>query len=244
MENNGIQSLKIEVNGQHVHYLKAGNGPCVILIHGGASDSRDWLNTMSALQNRFTFYAPDLIGFGQSERRENGYYLCDFADFLLEFIDILKLEKPALAGHSLGGRICLDVALARPETIGKLVLIDASGLGNVTWYGTIMYSFFHLLREAMRKWQPYPRFLAKKGKRFDAPYKEELRNLTAPTLLVWNRTDPYLPLSIAKRAMKLMPNAQLAVVDGYGHAPHRENSEAFNKIFLEFLDGGHTTGQR
>src|SRR4030043_352614 len=125
----GIESLKAQIKGYHAHYLKAGSGPPVVLIHGGASDALDWTNTMTALGGRYTFYALDLLGYGQSEKNEKGYYLTDFVDFLTGFIDTLKLEKPTLAGHSLGGRFCLDLAFKDPKKVGKLVLIDTTGLG-------------------------------------------------------------------------------------------------------------------
>ena len=91
-----IESLQIEVNGRREHYLKAGTGKPVVLVHGGASASREWLPIMEGYGDRFCFYAPDLPGFGESARDPKGYYLPDFCDFLLGFIASLKLEKPAL----------------------------------------------------------------------------------------------------------------------------------------------------
>jgi pimeloyl-ACP methyl ester carboxylesterase len=236
--NNNIESLNIEVNGYRAHYLKAGRGPAVVLIHGGASDARDWIETMNALGSRYSFYAPDLIGYGQSEKRESGYYLSEFGDFLAGFIDTLKLDRPALVGHSLGGRFCLDVAIKHPEKVGKLVLIDTTGLGKMSIYGNALQMFFWGLRKVLRQPQPYPNFLMKQGEKFHRSYDEDLRRLTIPTLLVWKQYDPYLPASIARKAERLMPNAKLAVLEGYGHAPHKKDSEAFNKILVEFLERG------
>jgi pimeloyl-ACP methyl ester carboxylesterase len=238
MDNNGIESLKIEINGRQAHYLKAGSGPPVVLIHGGASDSRDWIGTMTALSNRFSFYAPDLLGYGQSERNESGYYLADFIDFLVGFIDALKLEKPALAGHSLGGRFCLDVALRDQAKVSKLVLIDTTGLGDMSLFGNILQFFFWGLRKVLRQPQPFPTFLMKPGEKFHHNYDNELRRLKIPTLLVWKQYDPYLPVSLARKAQKLIPNVKLAVLEGYGHAPHQKDSEEFNKILADFLDNG------
>ncbi|MHB8105046.1 MAG: alpha/beta fold hydrolase [Dehalococcoidales bacterium] len=235
MANNGIQSLKIKVNSWQAHYLKAGNGPPVVLIHGGASDARDWIGTMTALSGHFSFYALDLLGYGQSEKNESGYYLSDFTDFLVGFIDALKLEKPALAGHSLGGRFCLDVAIKNQTKVSKLVLIDTTGLGNMSAFGNALQIFFWSYRKIFRKPQPFPNFLMKPGEKFHHNYDAELRRLKIPTLLVWKSIDPYLPVSIGRRAVKKIPGAKLAVLNGYGHAPHQKDSEEFNKILLDFL---------
>jgi pimeloyl-ACP methyl ester carboxylesterase len=238
MDKNGIESLKIKINGRQAHYLKAGSGPPVVLLHGGASDARDWVSTMTALGGQHTFYALDLLGYGQSERNERGYYLADFTDFLAGFINTLKLEKPALAGHSLGGRFCLDLAIKDPKKVSKLVLVDTTGLGDMSALGNALQLMFWGIRKILRIKQPHPTFRMKEGEKFNRNYDEELRLLKIPTLLVWNSLDPYLPVSIARRAVKKIPGAKLAVVGGYGHAPHKKNSEKFNKILANFLDNG------
>ena len=232
-----IERLKLNVNGYRTHYLKAGEGPPVLLVHGGASDSRDWLDTMNELAHRYTFYAPDLIGFGQNERNEDGYYLSDFSNFLLGFIDTLGLEKPVLVGHSFGARVCLDVALQDGERVGKLVLIDASGLGKVSRFGSSLLTVFWALRKLFGKPQPYPKFLVREGDDYDHVGINNLAGLAVPTLLVWKSLDPYLPLSNAQQAVKVIPGARLETVPGYGHAPHQQNSEVFNRLLLEFIDG-------
>ena len=218
-----------------MHCLRSGDGPAVLLLHGGASDSRDWLATMAALSGRFTFYAPDMIGFGRSDRKEAGYYLADFTDFAAGLIDRLGLDRPAVVGHSFGARVGLDVALLHPEKVGKLVLIDAAGLGKVTRFGSALMTGFWALRQALRRPQPYPRFLTRDGDDPDWVCLAELPALKAPTLLVWKRYDPYLPLAIARRAAGLIPGARLAVVPGYGHAPHKQDTAAFARLLVDFL---------
>jgi pimeloyl-ACP methyl ester carboxylesterase len=231
-----IESLRLEVNGHRVHYRKAGNGPPVMLIHGGASDSRDWVNTMEALAGHYGLYAPDLIGFGLSERNSTGYYLSDFSEFLLGFIEKLGLERPALVGHSFGARVCLEVALHHPEKLSRLVLVDAAGLGKVSRFGNALLTAFWALRRLWRQPQPYPKFLSHDGEDPKWLCTDELPGLRVPTLIVWKRHDLYLPISIARRAEALIPGARLAVLPGYGHAPHGQNPQAFNSLLLDFLN--------
>ncbi|MCJ7605861.1 MAG: alpha/beta fold hydrolase, partial [Dehalococcoidales bacterium] len=118
---------------------------------------------MAALAGRFTLYAPDLIGFGQSERRQEGYYLTDFIEFLEEFITALGLEKPSLVGHSFGGRLSLGVAVARPDQVDKLVLADAAGLGKVSKLAGVMFTAFYRARSLLGRSHPHPTFLARDG---------------------------------------------------------------------------------
>jgi pimeloyl-ACP methyl ester carboxylesterase len=232
----GIESLRLTITGRNIHCLKAGSGPPVVLVHGGASDSRDWIDTMASLSRRYAFYAPDLIGFGQSDRDARGYYLSDFSDFLLGLIAELRLERPALVGHSFGGRVCLDAALKSPDRVGRLVIADTSGLGRMSWLGSFLFTFFWALRKVMRRQQPFPRFLAKEGDDYNNVSDETLRSLKTPTLIVWKRWDPYMPVKIARRAARLIPGSKLVVLPGYGHAPNKEDREEFNKILVDFLD--------
>jgi pimeloyl-ACP methyl ester carboxylesterase len=234
----GIESRFLEVNGQRLHYFRAGAGPAVIFIHGGASDARDWLGTMASLAGRYRLYAPDLCGFGESDRDEKGYYLKDFNDCLYGFIEALKIPAPVLAGHSFGGRMCLEMAHLHPEKISKLILIDAAGVGNVSLVGRTLFGGFAAARQAMGKRQPFPKMMAKPGEDYNDIGEAALKNLKVPTLLIWKSLDPYMPLKLAQRAVKLIPGAKLKVLEGYGHAPHQQKDHnEFIRILGEFLDG-------
>jgi 4,5:9,10-diseco-3-hydroxy-5,9,17-trioxoandrosta-1(10),2-diene-4-oate hydrolase len=231
-----IESLKLRVDGRQAHYLKAGRGSPVVLIHGGASDARDWGGAMTALSPRYSLYAPDLIGYGQSERSEAGYYLSDFSDFILGFIEALGLENPVLVGHSFGGRVCLEIALRHPERVGKLILVDAAGLGKVSVLGNAVLTAFWAIRRLFRLPQPYPKFLAREGEDTLWLCVDELPDLRTPTVILWKRHDPYLPLALARRAAALIPGARLVVLPGCGHAPHKQNPDSFNRLLLDCLD--------
>jgi pimeloyl-ACP methyl ester carboxylesterase len=231
-----VESLELAVNGRRTHYLKAGSGPPVVLLHGGASDSRDWLETMTSLARRFTFYAPDLPGFGENERNPDGYYLTDFIESVEDFIAALGLADPDIAGHSFGGRVGAGVAMRGRVKIRRLVLIDAAGLGKVTWPGWSLMTFFWVLRRILRKPQPFPRFRTREGEDTNWLFVNDLPGLKSTVLLVWQRFDPYFPVSSARRAVRLIPGAKLEVFPGFGHAPNKQHNERFNRLLLDFLD--------
>ena len=238
MSGKHIESLTVTIGENQAHYLKVGSGTPVVLIHGGASDSRDWIGTMSELDvTSYGFYAPDLIGYGQSDRTKNGYYLSDFAEFTRGFIQALNLDSPVLVGHSLGGRICLEVSLRHPGEISKLVLISAAGLGGISKLGRLLHIMFWAERKLLRRPQPYPEILPDDGEGWRWLCLDELPELKVPTLIVWKRYDPYFSLDLPLKAKKLIPDARLLVMPGYGHAPHKQDVEVFSRILRDFLDG-------
>ena len=232
-----IKSLKLKVGDRQAHYLKAGNGGSpVVLLHGGASDSKDWSETLAALSHSYRLYAPDVVGYGQTEKERDGYYLSDFVDFTWAFIETLGLNSTSLVGHSLGGRISLEIALRHPERVSRLVLIDTLGFGKLAWWGTFLGAAAWGTRKALGKPQPYPRFLKKHDEDRDWRCLEKLSKLKVPTLLVWNRLDPYFSVKHAIAAKKLMPEARLEIFPGYGHAPHVQYRDYFNNLLLDFLN--------
>ncbi len=105
----------LTIDGLRLHYETAGHGPSVLLIHGWASSWRMWARSMSRLaQAGYRAWAVDLIGFGASDKPGSDWYgLERFTQTLIDFCDRLGVDRPALAGHSLGGTIALDVAARR-----------------------------------------------------------------------------------------------------------------------------------
>lgn len=232
----GVESLRLKVGDDEAHYLKAGSGRPVVLLHGGATDSRDWLETMRPLSASHTFYAPDLVGYGLSDKTKDGYRLSDFVEFAIGFTEALDLSCPVMVGHSLGGRVCLEIALRRPERVHKLVLVDTSGFSKLGRLGSFIGFAAWQARRILRRPQPYPRFLKEDGAYADWVCLEELPGLKVPTLIVWSRRDLYYPLAGAIRAADLISKARLEVLPCQGHAPHRQRRGCFNKLLLDFLN--------
>ena len=238
MANSGIESLNVKIGKRQAHYLKAGSGPPVVLIHGGASDSNDWAETMTALSQSYTLYAPDMLGYGLSDRDKTSYYLSEFVDFTIDFIQTVGLDSAALAlvGHSLGGRVCLEIALQHPERVRRLVLIDTVGFARLARWGTFLGAAAWAMREALGRRQPYPRFLKKDGEDKDWRCLDKLNTLKVPTLVIWSSRDPYYPLKEALQAKKFIPEARFEIFPGYGHAPHVKNRDYFNNLLLSYLN--------
>jgi pimeloyl-ACP methyl ester carboxylesterase len=236
MRVDSIEILEVQLGDHRTHYLRAGSGSPVVLLHGGASDAFDWAETMVALSKSYSLYAPHLIGYGLSEDKSDGYYLSDFVESTLAFIHGLGLPSQVLVGHSLGGRICLEIALRHPEMVHKLVLVNTVGFSRLSPWGIVLGTAAWLIRKILRRRQPFPRFLRENGEDKDWLCLEKLSRLRVPTLIVWNRYDPYYPMGGALKAKQIIPNARLEILPGFGHAPHVQNRGYFNNLLLSFID--------
>ncbi len=230
-----VQGRVTQAGEYQVHYLTAGEGRPILLLHGGASDSRDWLGTMQALSGSHSLYAPDLIGYGGSDKSKDGYYLSDFVDFTLRFLEEVELTSPVLVGHSLGGRVCLEIALRHPEKVSKLVLVNAAAFTKLAWWGSCLGTLFHGARRIMGLPQPYPKFMQENGGYGQWVCLDRLPELVVPTMIVWSRQDPYYTVNGAYKAAGLVSGARLEIMPCRGHAPHLRLNQRFNELLISFV---------
>ena len=120
-------------NGIETNYLEDGSGDdTVLLIHGsgpGVTSYANWRLVIPALATKFRVIAPDMVGFGYSERPEDiDYGVQTWADQAIGLMDTLGIEKTSLVGNSFGGAIALRIATQHPERVDKLVLMGSMGV--------------------------------------------------------------------------------------------------------------------
>lgn len=125
--------LSADAGGIRTNYLEAGKGDeTVLLIHGsgpGVTSYANWRLVIPALAEDFHVIAPDMVGFGYSDRPKGVNYSLDtWADQTLGLMDTLGIEKAHLVGNSFGGSIALRIASRHPDRVGKLVLMGAMGV--------------------------------------------------------------------------------------------------------------------
>jgi pyruvate dehydrogenase E2 component (dihydrolipoamide acetyltransferase) len=120
----------VVVQGQPLRYLQRGSGPdAAVLIHGFGGDLDSWLFNHEALAANRAVYALDLPGHGGSSKHVDGGTPAEFAQVLEGFLDAVSLPSAHLVGHSMGGAVALEFALAHPERCLSLVLVASAGLG-------------------------------------------------------------------------------------------------------------------
>ena len=118
----------VKLDGRKTHFVKKGQGPPVILIHGFNLDHNTWSENMDVLARYFTVYAVDLWGSGYSTREPLDYGFPLFVEQIRLLMDHLDLGRAHLVGHSMGGGISIAFSVAHPARVGRLVLEGSVGM--------------------------------------------------------------------------------------------------------------------
>lgn len=128
-----IAERTAQVNSVKLHYLSAGHGPALILLHGYAETSLMWRPIMPALAARFTVIAPDLPGIGDSGIPANGLDMKNAAIQIHDLAKSLGVAKAEVVGHDIGLMVAYAYAAQFPSEVTKLVLMDAFLPGVEGW---------------------------------------------------------------------------------------------------------------
>lgn len=128
------QSCFVDVAGIRTHYLEAGTGAPVILVHGGGSGADaygNWRTCLPLLAPHFRAIAVDMVGFGKTDKPDPAGYTYSQQNrnaHLAGFIRALGLASAGLVGNSMGGATALGVAMEHPALVSKLVLMGSAGI--------------------------------------------------------------------------------------------------------------------
>ena len=126
------------VNGIRLHYVRAGSGGPVVLLHGWPQTWREWRRVVPGLASRYTVIAPDLRGFGDSDKPSGGYDKRTVAEDVFQLVQQLALGPVDLVGHDIGMMAAYAYAAAHPGEVRRLVLAEAGlpGLGLEEFFDT------------------------------------------------------------------------------------------------------------
>ena len=112
------------VFGYRIHYLEAGRGDPVILLHGTGGEGARWMPTIKALAANFRIISLDQIGFGQSDKPLTSYHSGVFAGFLAGFMKAIGVPRATIIGQSMGAGVALHLAIYNPQMVERLVLVN------------------------------------------------------------------------------------------------------------------------
>jgi pimeloyl-ACP methyl ester carboxylesterase len=260
-------SKDVTVFGMKIHYVEAGSGPVVVLLHGLGGNSTNWAFNIAPLSQNYRVIVPDQIGFGQSDKPLINYRIGTYVDFLDRFLTELKVERVSLVGNSMGGWIAASYALAYPNKVERIVLADAAGfappkdldfknlaalnpstregmkqLAKLVFYNQQLFAsdtaVDMMLAQRMGAGDGYTiQSLIESIARGEGMLDNRLSAIKQPTLIIWGREDGLIKLSDGERFNKEIPGSRLLVFDQCGHVPQAEKAPEFNSAVLKFLSG-------
>jgi pimeloyl-ACP methyl ester carboxylesterase len=222
--------------------VEAGTGDPVIMLHGLGATKASFLPTLAALAPSYHAIAVDLPGFGDSDKPLWAAYDPPFfANSMVALPDALELDRADFVGNSMGGRVALELGLAHPDRVGRLILLAPS----LPWLKA-------------RPWAPYLRFVPTQlgviqltRSRLAAAdrniYLEEPRGprglwtrlpeLKPEALFVWGRKDKIVPIGFERHVREEVPQSVHLELD-CGHVPQLERPRETHGTMESFLATG------
>ena len=219
------------------HYIEQGAGFPLILLHGNGEDVSYFEHQTEPFAKHFRVIAVDTRGHGQTPRGEAPFTIRQFAEDLLGFMDLHKIEKAHILGFSDGGNIAMVFAMAHPERVEKLILdganLDASGVKRKI---QIPIEIGWRIARLFAKKSPEARKNAEMlGLMVNDPNvkSEELARIQSPTLVMAGNND-MIKDKHTRLIANTIPGAELVILPG-DHFIANKNPEAFNEAVLRFL---------
>jgi len=238
----GMHAHYVDVSGHRLRYFAGGDGPPLLLIHGLGSSSEDWSMVVGQLTRAHRVYAPDLLGWGGSDKpRDGDYSIAAQTELVRGFMDAIHVARADAGGISMGGWIALRLAALHPERVQRLVLIDSIGLDfrtpldesafapetmdqarRLLWLqsddfaklpGFVVEDF---LRRARREGWLLRASMHSMLSRRDV-LDGKLQRVTMPVLIVWGTNDRLAPPSLAARLHRELPQSRVVMIEGCGH---------------------------
>lgn len=235
--------MVIKIDDIPVNYIDEGEGDVILMLHGWGSNITLFDGIIKTLSPSHRVIAPDMPGFGKTPEPQQGWSVDDYVDFIIKFIDSLKLTRFSVLVHSFGGRVLLKLNAIepRPYIIDKAVLIDSAGIMPKKSLGQkLNLKMYKLARRIMST--KVLRFLYPdavenmRKKRGSSDYNNAtpiMRNtlvkvvnedlaplvhrINCPTLIIWGDMDTATPIDDARLMESLIPDAGLVVCEGAGH---------------------------
>lgn len=262
----------VRVGEFDIHYLSRGEGPAVVLLHGsgpGASAYSNFKQNIDTIvDSGHRAILVDMIGFGYSSKPTDRDYTTElFASTVKGALDAIGVESCSLLGNSLGGAICIRLALDYPDFVTSLIMMAPGGIEERETYFAMpgiakMVSTFvagELDREGLRKLLQMlvydnnhvtdelvdERFaiLQQQPKevlsRMVIPsMADELKNLGCPIIGFWGQNDEFNPVSGANKFLEQCSDCRFTTVTDCGHWVMLEHARMFNAQLGDFLRNG------
>lgn len=240
-----------------INITRQGEGEPVLLLHGWGCTGEIFKHIASVLSTAYTTYSFDFPGFGASGEPTEVWGVEKYTQMVEAFVKENGIERPALMGHSFGGRV--SIVFASRNEVSRLVLVDAAGVKPkrpLKYYWKV-YTFKAMkwlcntflpkekaqaVIDSRRKGagssdynNASPMMRAILSKVVNEDLTHLMPAIKAPALLFWGNLDTATPLSDAKTMERLIPDAGLVVAHGTGHFSFLENQGLFTAVIKNFF---------
>lgn len=239
----------LETDGIRIAYDITGDGPAVLLLHGGSADSTWWGDLVPALAERRTVITMDSRGHGRSsfDDRQITYRL--MANDTLALLDHLGIASADIVGWSDGAIIALDIALRHPDRLRRVVAygvnFDLSGYRGSDAEPKSSAGAERFMAENPGRYQadsPHPErwdeFLANLRETWTTEpnwTQDEMRSIQTPILVLDGIDEEVIDIDHVCLLADLLPNGTLELMPGTGHFAMIDNPAEFTRIVLDYL---------
>ncbi len=259
----GVRSAYVQAGPHRLRYLESGAGEPLVLVHGlGSSAMQDWGRLVPLLGRHYHVYAPDLPGFGRSERPAAADYGIPMqVEAVRAFMAAVGVSRARVVGNSMGGWIVARLAGEHPELVLKLVAVAPAGMRPDDAAPIPAEALLPRDEDAVRrlvavvrhKPPPMPSFLVRdvlaRRLREEWIIRRTLESMRAgrdwlngtlaradmPVLVLWGKQDRLIPVAYAAPLQAEFKHAALKLLDDCGHVPMADCPEAFDRELLAFL---------
>ena len=254
------------IAGTRLRLIDTGTGPAVVFVHGFGASLYSWRHQLEpVLQAGYRVVAFDNAGFGFSDHAAGAFDNAAYTKLLLALLDSLEIPDAVLVGHSMGGQIAAEVAVAAPHRVRGLVLLDPSGYrGPMAWRSwrqllarllsrtavaaILRYCFADPRRVTRNDIDQYYAPVARlSGRRAIARVLGEFRFdmlrghaavIAAPTLILWGTADRIIPFQQVADLANDLPRAAVVLIRDAGHNPQEEQPAEVNRQLIAYLRSG------
>lgn len=236
----------IDHNGARIWYATYGEGPPVILLHGGLGHSGNWGYQVPALVKAgYRVVLIDSRGHGRSTRDSRPYSYELMASDVLAVMDVLRLEKAAFIGWSDGACIALIVGMQAPERVSGVFFFGC----NMDPSGTKEFVSTPLIESCFRRHTKDYAQISSTPHDFDAFVAaisemmrtqpnygaEQLATIRVPVTVVQSEHDEFIKPEYAEYLARNIPGAELTILWGVSHFAPLQRPNEFNRVVLAFL---------
>ncbi|GAC1398682.1 MAG: pyrimidine utilization protein D [Ktedonobacteraceae bacterium] len=221
------------------------DAPTVVLVHGLSVSSGYMMPTAVRLAPHYHVYLPDLPGFGKSPKPPHTLNVAELSDALAAWMQVMKLPSATFLGNSMGCQVIVNLALRYPECIHRAILVsptmDPKARTIHQEAGRLLLDTpcepLHFLPVLLREYvrAGIPRTIRTLQYAFEDLMEEHLPRVHVPTLVVRGSRDPIVPQDWAEEVDSLLPNSQLVVVQGAGHAVNFNSPDRLVHLVRSFL---------